>query len=548
MYFIMNKIILLIAVLLLIIGCKEEEASEVRKKQTTETFDFWHTKDFEKDSIPGISLERLYSEVLKNRTGKEIIVAVLDTKINSNHEDLKSSMWFHKNEIENNGIDDDKNGYIDDRLGWNFLGNANGGQLLYSSNAHIRIINAYDSIFKGKLKKDIIDEDTIKYHQYIKALRYLEEEKKSIQESFDYAKFLEEGYPKSKKVVDSIFGHTNYTVNELDSLYKAFEDKDENLANSIYFMYDFTRFKMDNEAERIYEEVKLRKEKSNNINFKDREILGDNPNDIADRNYGNNKVNDYLDELTHGTIVSGVLAANRKNGIGVRGIYDRIKIMPVVIQPRFGDEYDKDLALAIRYAVDNGAKVISYSAIKYLSLHTKWVMEALKYADEHNVIFVRAAGNQSKNTDIEMAYPNDDDKNYDLHNFIVVGAIRKNFKKPWWSNYGKETVDLFAPGDSIPTTTSAGGYKLDSGTSMSTPMVAGVAAMLFSFYPELSAREVKEIILASASKYQVKTRVRIDKNTLLKLEYSDLCKSGGVLNAYAAFQLAAQNSIKKQAK
>ena len=521
--------------ILLFLGCKIKKIANNKNTEIV-SYNHWHLKDIKKDSISGIGLERLYTEVLKKKKGKKVIVAILDGQINTNHEDLSTSFWTNTKEVPNNGIDDDNNGYIDDIHGWNFLGNSKGEQLIWATYAHIRTLNAYNSTVNKK-------ESLVDSIQYQKAIKHLEKKKFLINDNYEYVRFLKNGYPKAKKAADSLFKHSNYTVKDLDSVYRIIKPENSTLRANIYFLSDFMKYNMYTMADKIYIQTKLIEQKLNNQNYNARSILDDNYNDFNDRNYGNTTVNGNLDTNTHATKVTGVLAANRDNNIGIKGIYSGIRIMPVATIPAYGDEYDKDIALAIRYAVDNGAKVISYSAKTFFSLHSNWVQEALQYADKHQVIFVRAAGNQSKNTDIEIAYPNDDDPNYTLHNFIVVGAIDKHFKKPSWSNYGKKTVDLFAPGVDIYTTTADGGYQEISGTSMAAPLVAGVAAMLFSYYPELTAKEVKEIILKST--YKPKGKGLVSENPKRMLGFDEMCTSGGFLNAYTAFVLA-EEYVKKR--
>ena len=524
----MNKIYILFFVL---IGCRTTEPSFVHRAVIT-THDSWQFKDIEKDSISGIGLERLYleAEPLKKKSKKkEIIIALLDCQINTNHEDLMTSFWKNTKEIANNGIDDDKNGYIDDIDGWNFLGNSKGEQLIWATYAHIRTLNAYKSTVNKK-------ESLVDSIQYQKSVKHLEKKKFLINDNYEYVRFLKNGYPKAKKAADSLFKHSNYTVKDLDSVYRIIKPENSTLRANIYFLSDFMKYNMYTMADKIYTQTKLIEQKLNNQNYNARSVLGDDFNDFNDRNYGNTIVNGNLDTNTHGTKVTGVLAANRDNNIGIKGIYSGIRIMPVVMTPAFGAEYDKDIALAIRYAVDNGAKVISYSSSKYFSLHNNWVQEALQYANKHQVIFVRSAGNNSKNNDTHIKYPNDEDPNYTLHNFIVVGAINKHSKKSRQSNYGKKTVDLFAPGVDIYTTTADGGYQKISGTSMAAPLVAGVVALLFSYYPELTAKEVKEIILKAT--YKPKGKVLVNKKTKQMLSYNEMCTSGGFLNAYNAFLLA----------
>jgi subtilisin family serine protease len=292
--------------------------------------------------------------------------------------------------------------------------------------------------------------------------------------------------------------------------------------------------------------------KSLNINFNERTLIGDNPK-ILEKGYGNNNVSNNKSGLrsiqNHSTEVSGVIAANRENNIGLKGILQNVKIMPLNISPS-GDEHDKDIAMAIRYAVDNGAKVINMSFGKEFSLHKKWVFEAFQYAEEHNVLLVHCSGNNGFNVDENPYYPSDvayDGSKEVCNNFINVGSISSKLDSSFvssFSNYGKQNVDLFAPGEEIYTTAAGNTYATDSGTSLAGPMVSGTAALIWSYYPKLTAQEVKQIILDSGTAYDIEVLVPGGKGT--KAKFSELSKSGKVLNVYDAMELAKKVSKKKR--
>jgi cell wall-associated protease len=242
----------------------------------------------------------------------------------------------------------------------------------------------------------------------------------------------------------------------------------------------------------------------------------------------------------HGTHVSGLIGAVRNNGIGVDGVADNVKIMMLRVVPD-GDEYDKDVALAIRYAVDNGAKVINMSFGKYFSPEKRWVDSAVKYAEQHDVLIVHASGNESNDVDVKENYPNCWLKQWRTNatNFINVGAssdpkisggIAAEF-----SNYGKETVDVFAPGVRIYSTFPGGNhYGNLQGTSMAAPIVTGLAALLRTYYPELTAVQVKKIIEESTFKPDA-TVISIKPGSKSEeVPFSVLSKTGGIINAYKA--------------
>jgi subtilisin family serine protease len=277
-----------------------------------------------------------------------------------------------------------------------------------------------------------------------------------------------------------------------------------------------------------------------------RGVLGDNPQDITDVVYGDNKTGHSVKKEAHGTHVSGIIGAIRNNDKGMNGVANHVRIMAVRAVPD-GDEYDKDVALGIRYAVDNGAKVINTSFGKGYSPNTQWVWDAIKYAAEHDVLIVNAAGNDGKNIDVEKTYPND---SKDLiteisDNVLTIGAMSSNYNEKLpasFSNYGKINVDIFAPGVKIYSTTPENGYAKFSGTSMAAPSTVGVAAMIRSYYPKLSASQVKHIIMNSGTKIDfevIKPGSTSRENPKGELvPFSELSVSGRVVNAYNAIRMA----------
>jgi cell wall-associated protease len=294
--------------------------------------------------------------------------------------------------------------------------------------------------------------------------------------------------------------------------------------------------------------------KNLNPNFDERKLIGDNPN-VLEKGYGNNKISANIEGVRifqdHNTKVSGIIAANRNNNKGIKGFAQNIQIMPLNISPS-GDEHDKDIAMAIRYAVDNDAKVINMSFGKEFSLHKKWVHEAFKYAESHNVLLVHCSGNNGFNTDENPYYPNDiayDGTGEVCNNFINVGSIAQKVDSTFvssFSNYGKQNVDIFAPGEKIYTSSAGNNYKFDSGTSLAAPMVSGTAALIWLYYPKLTAAQVKNIILDSGVAYDnLQVQVPGEKEGVLK-PFKELSKSGKVVNAYNALFMAGEVSKRKK--
>ncbi len=502
----------------------------------------WYHKDYEKDTIPGISLDKLYeSNLLHGRKGKEIIVAVIDTKIDIHHFDLKGQLWVNKDEIPNNGIDDDGNGYIDDINGWNFLGNPNGEYLKYQSSEIVRIIKKYQEKFELKDSTEINKNELPNYRLYIKAKTAYKNEVKGLESSILYFKKSINKFPVATKTIQEITKKEDINISDLENILKS--SKDSTVISHASFLKS-AKLK-DHTIELYTHYVKWFEEMLNttfDLNYNERAIMDDNPDDIKNSIYGNNIVYGEV-PFNHSIVVSGVIGANRTNNIGAKGFSINIKIMPIVMVAS-GDEHDKDIALAIRYAVDNGAKIVNMSWGKKLSLNQKWILEAMKYAESKGVLLVHGAGNNGFNTDYNTYYPNDYLNDLELvDNFIVVGAssyeLTKNLRASF-SNYGKKTVDVFAPGVKIYTTKEDNEFKFSRGTSLAAPMVSGLAGLLWSYFPNLTVNQLKNIIMESGSSFYIPVTIAGENNIKKEIPFTELSKSGKIINAYNAFLMASE--------
>jgi len=505
----------------------------------------WQDKDIIKDTIAGISLNRAYQELERlHRNPDTIIVAVLDMRIHKNHEDIENFIWKNNNEIPNNNIDDDNNGYIDDINGWNFLGNSKGGQAYRANFEYVRIIRKFDDQFKNKRIDEI--KDTLNFNLYLKAKREYSEEIEYVRSrlrSLNYQKIRKDFLDKQ---LGKIYPNTKLTIEVLQNLKPTNSIVEKNIQSLIGLKKDSTNNAADFLLQQRYLDIYM------NVDYKERAVIGDDVSDINDIHYGNNIITSDNSEgsHTHSIKVAGIIAANRNNELGIKGITNSVKIMPVAISP-YGDEQDKDVALGIRYAVDNGAKIINISSSKNLSLHKEWVMDALKYAEQKDVLIITSAGNEAENLDKKQNYPNDTDirNNEILKNFIKVGASTYEPNENivhYTSNYGKESVDIFAPGKDIYTTHPNNTYGFSSGTSFSAPIVSGIAALIRSYYPNLSASEVKTIILNSGVdiNWEVNKPSASEEKELVP--FSSLSKSGKIVNAYNALLMAEEVSKKKK--
>lgn len=519
----------------------------------------WHLNDLKESGNYGISLDKAY-KLVKGKKSKTVVVAVIDSGVDTLHEDLKDILWHNPKEIAGNGIDDDKNGYVDDIYGWNFLGNKDGKNVTVDSYERDRVFHQYKDKFEGKEidPKTLSKEDAANYEMWLKTKAEIDDD--SDGPPVDISR-LRNGY-KILSIYDSILqeamGKKEFTGTELGKAdFKDF--KAINAKTALYgFMSDnnllditnkdiLSEFKAQIDQEQRKADAKAFAPK----NYRN-DIIGDNYNDINDKYYGNGNV--FVDEngADHGTHVSGIIAAKRNNKIGVDGVADNVKIMMLRAVPD-GDEHDKDISLAIRYAVDNGAQVINMSFGKSFSPEKKWVDEAVEYAKSKDVLLVHAAGNDHKNIDSTWNFPNAVYKESGKRagNWITVGAsgdLLIDQMSPLdgsefhsltagFSNYGKGKVDVFAPGMKIYSTLPGGNnYGNHQGTSMAAPVVTGLAALILEYYPNLSAEQVKYVIENSTV---APTSEVIVPGTDRKVKLAEISKTGGVINAYEALKLAA---------
>ena len=510
----------------------------------------WHLLDKEKDGFYGISLEKAY-EFVKGKKSTTTIVAVIDSGIDTLHEDLKEVLWTNTKEIPGNKIDDDKNGYIDDVHGWNFIGGSDGRNVKEDSYEGARVYHKLKKIFGDKSTDtaSLTPEQKEQYAIWQKVKATIEGDA-SEGGGMDLM-ILQKALETSKKG-DSILrkgiGKELYTGKDLDGYAPADADEQKAKAALLYMFKANNMMETSNKEflEGFGEYLSGEQRKKESLNKAPRdyraEIVKDNEADINDRFYGNNDI--MANTPLHGTHVSGIIAAKRNNGKGGDGIAENVKIMTVRAVPD-GDEHDKDIALGIRYAVDNGAKVVNMSFGKSFSPEKHWVDDAVKYAASKGVLLVHAAGNDGSNVDSADNYPNPTliENKAKATNWITVGASSDPLAEPMFksytasfSNYGKNQVDVFSPGTKIYSTIPGGNtYGNLQGTSMASPVVAGVAAFIFSYYPQLSPEQVKGVIEKSVSKITEKVK---NPGSSEMVNMSDISVSGGVINVYEAVKMA----------
>ncbi len=487
----------------------------------------WGHADLITDTIPGMSVTRAYNELLPNlKVQEKVVVAVLDSGIDLDHEDLDGVLWTNAREVPGNNVDDDKNGYVDDIHGYNFLGESLHEQLEY---ARILRLKLGDEALQAKAQ-EMMDKERPEAEsnsaRYTQILKTVEDSDAAIQ---------------------SHLGKSVYTPEDLAGIVTTDPGLQQNIA-VLQQMFNFAP-SIGEVKEQLQGGVKYfdgQVKYNLNTSFNGREVVGDDPYDFNSRGYGNGNPMNRSEDESHGSHVAGIIAAERGNGLGVDGVADHVEIMSIRAVPD-GDEYDKDIALGIRYAVDNGARVINASFGKSFSPNKEWVYEALKYAAEKDVLFVHAAGNEGDDLDdtANENYPNDQVFTGPemVDNVITVGSLDQTYGPGMvssFSNYGKTNVDIFAPGGGIYSTMPGNTYEFQGGTSMAAPAVSGIAALILSRYPKLTASQVKKIIMQSG--LQVPIEVHVAGNEEDKKPLSALSRTGKIANAYNALILADQVS------
>lgn len=513
----------------------------------------WFHSSFAETGVYGVNTAAAY-EFLKqnNRQPVELVVGILDSGMDFEHEDLAANMWVNKKEVAGNGVDDDKNGYVDDVYGWNFLGGKDGsvgGETLEVT----RLYRKWKAVFEtGDAAKDKANQTKMpKEYTLYKGVK-AEFEETAQQAEGNLANIsaimqaVKEGFPSLAKQ----FGAKKLSAATLSDFKPETPEGEKAFRVFGFFSEEDYDGKTVEEFQSMVEEnlqggldyYKGQMEYNYNVNFNGREIVGDDFENKREIGYGNTDFEGP--DAFHGTHVGGLVAAVRGNNKGIDGVAgNSIRLMTVRTVPD-GDEYDKDVANAIRYAVDNGAKILNMSFGKAYSPEKELVWEAMQYAESKNVLMVKAAGNSNEDIDVKLHYPTNwrDAKTPVTESVLTVGANTMDPEnlKSGFSNFGKRSVDVFAPGSAIYSTVPDNKYRNANGTSMASPVTAGVAALVWSHYPYLTAKEVRQIVMKT-----------VNKNDQL----ADISVTGGVVDAYKAVQAAEEmykafnkKELKKRAK
>ncbi|QIX62608.1 S8 family serine peptidase [Hymenobacter sp. BT18] len=502
----------------------------------------WHLLDPKADGVQGISAQRAYRELLTTRVANPVLVAVIDGGIDTTHADLKRVLWRNAKEIAGNGKDDDRNGYVDDVYGWNFLGGKDGRNVNVESYEDTRLYAKLKPLYDGKARAAVPEAKRAEYDLY-------QQVKKSYKEHYeqDHAQYaqIKPIYEQTQQLAEKLRQELGVTHLDTATLRNPVT-QDEQLREVALMYYLNLRQYDQPDLESVLAEMKDAYEQNKNLvefsldpAFNPRTIVGDNPEDTKDRSYGNRDV--MGPDPMHGTHVAGIIAADRQNNLGVLGVAGGpVRIMAVRAVPN-GDERDKDVANAIRYAVDNGAQIINMSFGKYFSPQRQAVEDAIKYAESKGVLLVHSAGNEANNLDQVAQFPAARTiAGQPFANLLTVGAAARTADEHLvadFSNYSPQQVDVFAPGVQIYSTLPGSQYGNLSGTSMAAPVVAGIAAVLKSYFPRLSAQDLKRIIMQSA----VPTKLQVRQPGTDKLvDFSTLSSTGALVNLYQAVLLAQQ--------
>ncbi|MFK8101415.1 MAG: S8 family peptidase [Saprospiraceae bacterium] len=505
----------------------------------------WFNLDPATSNVNGVSTDKTYNSLLKGKNSQPVIVAVLDSGVDYEHEDLKSIMWVNPGEIAGNGIDDDKNGYVDDVHGWNFIGGKDGKNVDHDTYEITRLYAKYSKEFKDVKEEDLSRKQKKRYQKYLKIKEAYEEKKKGIEKEAPMVLMLQGGIDKLTKH----FNKKDFSLEDLNSL----DTKDQDVQQAATMLKAILAQGLSvKDLTGYLNYISSSLDYGYNPDFNPRNIVGDNYEDSSEKYYGNNDVRGPDSE--HGTHVAGIIAASRGNDMGMDGVANNVRIMSVRTVPN-GDERDKDVANAIIYAVDNGAKIINMSFGKAYGTDKRAVDKAVKYAKKKDVLLIHSSGNDGIDRDETKSFPHDTYEKRcwfcpkQAKNWLEVGASSwkggENLAAEF-SNYGKENVDVFAPGVDIYSTVPDGKYKDNSGTSMASPVVSGIAAILRSYYPKLSAKQVKEAIMKSCE--PMSQEVIVPGSQTDKKPFKALSVSGGVVNLYKAVQIASQMKGKKKVK
>lgn len=499
----------------------------------------WHTKDAA-DGYFGVSSEKAIELLEKSgRKPSKVRVAIIDSGTDIYHEDLKDNIWVNTGEIPDNGIDDDGNGYVDDVHGWNFMGNADGVNLVHANLELTRIFRKLEPRF-GQVTDAgaVAKEDRAEYALFVEVRDKIAQKTEEAKGQFVQLDAFVTIYRKADSLATAALGE-GYDVEAV----MAWETEESGQLYKGILASVLSDPSFDPKGLKKYHDYFTHQlEYHYNPAFDDRAVIGDDPDKMDERFYGNNQV--WYEQADHGTHVSGIVGAVRGNGIGMDGIAPNVELMILRAVPN-GDEFDKDIANAIRYAADNGAHIINMSFGKGYSPHTEAVHAAIRHAEQKGVLMVHAAGNDGNNLDktANFPHPRYAFQKQPCSTWLTVGASTHTGDERFiavFSNYGKKEVDIFSPGARIWSTKPDNAYEFEDGTSMAAPVVSGVAALLKSYFPELTAVQLRDLLVSTSRTYP-KLKVLMpdsDYSPTKLVKMNKISRTGGVVNALDAAEKA----------
>ncbi|HJU66112.1 MAG TPA: S8 family peptidase [Gemmatimonadaceae bacterium] len=500
----------------------------------------WHLLDVSTAGVHGIGAVRAQSELLQGRRpARTVVVAVIDGGIDTAHVDLRGNLWHNPREVAGNSRDDDGNGYADDVRGWNFIGGRDGRSVHHDTYEVTRLFVACTKGTKGSSPSTLSPQERQRCEE-IEA--DFQEERNEAEQTLQQVQAVDSVLSRAVPLLRQALGTDSLTPEAVTALRAT--DAEVQRARRIYLQLDANGITPEAVRE-AKEELDARVRFGLNPSYNSRAIVGDDTANLAERRYGNADV--MGPDALHGTHVAGIIGAVQGNSTGIDGVAPAVRIIMVRAVPD-GDERDKDVANAIRYAVDNGANIINMSFGKGYSPQKRAVDEAVKYADSRGVLIVHAAGNDGENVDESPSFPTPAfEGSGQAQNWIEVGASSwkgaDSLVAPF-SNYGRQRVDVFAPGVDILSTAPGGGYERQSGTSMAAPVVSGLAALLMGYYPSLTAADVKRIILESATRLADRQVIRPSSGGTpgTTVPFGTLSATGAIVNAYEAVRMAEEVS------
>jgi len=501
----------------------------------------WFHRDAADGTGPGMGTDRAYRDLIQERAPQDtVVVAILDSGVDITHEDLRGRIWTNADETPGNGVDDDGNGYVDDVHGWNFIGGADGENVEYDTYEVTRLYVKLRDRFADQDSASIAPDNQEAYQRYQRIKADFQKQRQQAQRELRNVKSANDAVQFAQNLLRDHLGTDSLTQESVSGI--ASPNRRVQQARDIY-LYFVQQGLAPADLQEYHDYLNEKVEYKLNPDFDPRPIVGDDYDDKSERYYGNSDVTGP--DAMHGTHVAGIVAAIRDNDVGMDGVASAVQIMSVRTVPN-GDERDKDVANAIRYAADNGADIINMSFGKSYSPHKDVVDSAVHYADSLGVLMVHAAGNDGVDVDSSANhnFPTDRlDSGETASLWIEVGASSwegNDQLAASFSNYGDETVDVFAPGSSIYSTVPGNKYERVDGTSMAAPMVSGLAALLLSYHPDLTADQVKTLILDSAPSYANQMVTRPGSNETVP--FRTLARTGAIVNAYAALQRAARQT------